>query len=80
MDSPNREGTVKLEPKRYFIWQEQVHPVSSYPGDWNYPLQLALHADCVDKFDLPSNNVTSLPASLPATCGAAHLHKWKPQV
>jgi len=67
--------------KHYFTWQEQIHSLFSYPEAWKYPLQLALDAANDKKTLITScHNMTTLPASLPVTCSAVHLHKWKSQV
>ena len=75
----NSETDVQKQ-KRYFTWQEQIHSLFSYPEAWKNPVQLALDA-ANDKKTLSScHNLTTLPASLPVTCSAVHLHKWKSQV
>lgn len=76
-----RETDVQQQ-KHYFTWQEQIHSLFSYPEAWKYPLQLALDAVNNEQKVTPClpHNVTILPASLPVTCSAVHLHKWKAQV
>ena len=76
-----RETDVQQQ-KRYFTWQEQIHSLFSYPKAWKYPLQLALDTVNNEQKATPClpHNVTILPASLPVTCSAVHLHKWKAQV
>jgi len=57
-----------------------MHSLFSYPEAWKYPVQLALDAANDKKTLTPCNKMTTLPASLPVTCSAVHLHKWKSQV